>query len=614
MKIVEYVTLFVIITFLYTSAQQQKPLDRVPAWAKEAIWYQIFPERFSNGDIFNDPKPEDMKGAWPYFVPEGWQNHPWTSDWYKLQPWEVKTGKDFYWNAGVRRYGGDIQGIINKLDYLKELGVNAIFLNPIFESPSLHKYDASMYHHVDNNFGPDPQKDREIWAEENPGDPSTWQWTTADKLFLKLISECHKRGMKIIIDGVFNHTGTTFWAFQDIVKNQQKSKYKDWYTIKSWDNPSTGEKFDYEGWLGVKDLPEIREDENGLVKGPREHIHEIVKRWMDPNGDGNPNDGIDGWRLDVAEMVNHNFWKVFRTWVKGINPNAYIVGEIWWDDWKNYKMMNASPWLKGDEFDAVMNYRFARDVKNFVINKKDQIGSQGFIDSLNTLYTQYPKENNYVMMNMLDSHDVERISSQIVNPDILYDHGGNPAQTKTFDVRKPNAEEREKQKLIVGIQFTLPGAPQIYYGDEAGMWGGDDPDCRKPMVWKEFKYETGTTHPFGLPRPADEVKFDKTLFKWYQKIISIRNRNKVLSLGSVDFNYVDDQNRILGFTREYEGKKIFILLNNNAEKKSISSAKIKSLLNTKVMTDLVSGRKFDLGKNKNQLTLSPYQIVICTLK
>ncbi|MHB8906448.1 MAG: glycoside hydrolase family 13 protein [Melioribacteraceae bacterium] len=614
MKIVKYVTLFVMITFLYASGQQQKPLDRVPAWAKEAIWYQIFPERFSNGDIFNDPKPEDMKGAWPYFVPEGWQNHPWTSDWYKLQPWEVKTGKDFYWNAGVRRYGGDIQGIINKLDYLKELGVNAIFLNPIFESPSLHKYDASMYHHIDNNFGPEPQKDREIWAEENPGDPSTWQWTTADKLFLKLISECHKRGMKIIIDGVFNHTGTSFWAFQDIVKNQQKSKYKDWYTIKSWDDPSTGKKFDYEGWLGVKDLPEIREDENGIVKGPREHIHEIVKRWMDPNGDGNPNDGIDGWRLDVAEMVNHNFWKEFRTWVKGINSNAYIVGEIWWDDWKNYKMMNASPWLKGDEFDAVMNYRFARDVKNFVINKKDQIGPQGFIDSLNTLYRQYPKENNYVMMNMLDSHDVERISSQIVNPDILYDHGGNPAQTKTFDVRKPNAEEREKQKLIVGIQFTLPGAPQIYYGDEAGMWGGDDPDCRKPMVWKELKYETETTHPFGLPRPADEVKFDKTLFKWYQKIISIRNKNIVLSLGNVDFNYVDDQNRILGFTREFNGKKIFVLLNNNAEKKSISSAKIKSLLNTKVMTDLVSGRMIDLSNNKNQLTLNPYQIIICPLK
>jgi len=599
---------------LNNAQEQMKEISQVPSWAKEAIWYQIFPERFANGDKSNDPTPEDLKGSWPFYIPEGWQISPWTSDWYKLQPWEIKTGHDFYWNSGVRRYGGDIQGIINKLDYLKDLGINAIYLNPIFESPSSHKYDASMYHHVDNNFGPNPAKDKEIWAKENPGDPLTWQWTTADKLFLKLIKECHKRGMKIIIDGVFNHTGMTFWAFQDIVKNQQNSKYKDWYTIKSWDDPKTDKnEFDYEGWIGIKDLPEFREDSNGLVTGPRQHIHDIVKRWMDPNGDGNYADGIDGWRLDVAEMVNHNFWKEFRTWVKGINPDAYIVGEIWWDDWSHYKMMVATPWLKGDEFDAVMNYRFARAVKNFVVNRKDQIGAQGFIDTLNTLYRQYPKENNYVLMNLLDSHDVERVASQLVNPDLLYDHGGN-AQNKEFDVRKPNAEERLKQKLMIGIQFTLPGAPQIYYGDEAGMWGGDDPDCRKPMVWKEFKYETETAQPSCNPRKPDEVKFNEDLFKWYQKIISIRNQNKVLSLGNVNFNYVDDLNRILGFTREYNGEKIFILLNNNAEKKSISSAKIKSLLNTKAMTDLVSGRKIDLNKNKNQLTLNPYQIVICPLK
>ena len=615
MKLIRHVCLILMIAATLNNAQEQmKEISQVPSWAKEAIWYQIFPERFANGDKSNDPTPEDLKGSWPFYIPEGWQISPWTSDWYKLQPWEIKTGHDFYWNSGVRRYGGDIQGIINKLDYLKDLGINAIYLNPIFESPSSHKYDASMYHHVDNNFGPNPAKDKEIWAKENPGDPLTWQWTTADKLFLKLIKECHKRGMKIIIDGVFNHTGMTFWAFQDIVKNQQNSKYKDWYTIKSWDDPKTDKnEFDYEGWIGIKDLPEFREDSNGLVTGPRQHIHDIVKRWMDPNGDGNYADGIDGWRLDVAEMVNHNFWKEFRTWVKGINPDAYIVGEIWWDDWSHYKMMVATPWLKGDEFDAVMNYRFARAVKNFVVNRKDQIGAQGFIDTLNTLYRQYPKENNYVLMNLLDSHDVERVASQLVNPDLLYDHGGN-AQNKEFDVRKPNAEERLKQKLMIGIQFTLPGAPQIYYGDEAGMWGGDDPDCRKPMVWKEFKYETETAQPSCNPRKPDEVKFNEDLFKWYQKIISIRNQNKVLSLGNVNFNYVDDLNRILGFTREYNGEKIFILLNNNAEKKSISSAKIKSLLNTKAMTDLVSGRKIDLNKNKNQLTLNPYQIVICPLK
>ncbi|MCP5062318.1 MAG: alpha-amylase, partial [Ignavibacteriae bacterium] len=202
--------------------------QRVPEWSKTAIWYQIFPERFNNGDKSNDPSPIDLAGGWPYFISEKWKVHPWTSDWYKIQPWE-NTEHDFYWNAGVRRYGGDLQGVINKLDYLQDLGINAIYFNPVFESPSLHKYDASSYHHIDNNFGPNPNGDRKIWEKEDPGNPETWEWTSADSLFLNLISESHKRNIKIIIDGVFNHVGNTFWAFKDVQKNQQESKYKNWF-------------------------------------------------------------------------------------------------------------------------------------------------------------------------------------------------------------------------------------------------------------------------------------------------------------------------------------------------------------------------------------------------
>jgi len=604
------VYLFLTVISVNTIVNSQH-IIKVPAWTKQAVWYQIFPERFANGDKSNDPKPIDLAGGWPYDVPSGWQIHPWTSDWYKLQPWESKNGHDFYWNAGVRRYGGDLKGIIDKLDYLQKLGINAIYLNPIFESPSLHKYDASMYHHVDNNFGPDPKKDAEIWSQENPSDPQSWKWTTADKLFLKLISECHKRGMKIIIDGVFNHTGTTFWAFQDIVKNQQSSKFKDWYTIKKWDDPNTKEnEFQYVGWLGVKDLPEISEDENGIVTGPKEHIHAVVQRWMDPNGDGNPSDGIDGWRLDVAEMVNHKFWKEFRTWVKNINPEAYIVGEIWWDDWSKYKMMNGAPWLQGDEFDAIMNYRFARALKNFIINKKGSIGPQGFIDSLQTLFQEYQTENFYSLMNLLDSHDVERVPSMIVNPDLLYDHGGNPGQTKSFDVRKPNKKEREIQKLLVGVQFTLPGAPQIYYGDEAGMWGGDDPDCRKPMVWKELKYEPETAHPFGLPRQMDEVKFDDDLFKWYKKMATIRNENQVLSLGETQFYVVDEAKKILAYKRTLNNETIFVIVNNNENPNQID-IKYGSFLNGKTnLVDLVKNKKVVPDGGSFKLLLNPYQIVI----
>ncbi|MCX6175473.1 MAG: glycoside hydrolase family 13 protein [Ignavibacteriales bacterium] len=602
------VYLFLIIISINTIVNSQH-IIKVPAWTKQAIWYQIFPERFFNGDKSNDPKPIDLEGGWPYDVPAGWQIHPWTSDWYKLQPWEVKDGHDFYWNAGVRRYGGDLQGILNKLDYLKQLGINAIYLNPIFESPSLHKYDASMYHHIDNNFGPNPEKDRELWTQENPDDSSTWKWTTADKLFLKLISECHKRGIKIIIDGVFNHVGTTFWAFKDVVKNQQKSKHKDWFVIKSWDDPNTPKnEFDYEGWAGIKDLPRFRQDENGIVSGPKEHIHAIIKRWMEPNG--NPSDGIDGWRLDVAEQVNHNFWKTFRTWVKEINSDAYIVGEIFWDDWQKDKMMDAGPWLHGDEFDAVMNYRFARALKEFVLNKKDQIGPQGFIDSLNTLYKKYPIENNYVMMNLLDSHDVERVSSMIVNPDLWYDHDGNPSNNKNYDVRKPTDQERLKQKLVVGLQFMLPGAPQVYYGDEAGMWGGDDPDCRKPMVWPELNYDTETNHPFGLPRVKDEVEFDKNIFDWYKKIIAIRTQNKVLALGDIKFNVIDENKKILGFSREFKGDKIFIILNNNSSPNKISLVKNKFMLDNNSYTDLINGNMIRPVKGNFNFELKPYQIMI----
>ncbi len=596
--------IYIIILITSSYSLSQTNFYSPPQWAKEAIWYQIFPERFNNGDKLNDPKAIDLKGSWPYFVPDDWQIHRWTSDWYELQSWEKNTGMDFYRNAALRRYGGDIQGIIDKLDYLKELGINAIYLNPIFEAPSLHKYDASMYHHIDNNFGPDPEGDRKIWGSENPADPSTWKWTSADKLFLKLIREAHSRNIKIIIDGVFNHTGTTFWAFQDILKNQQKSLYKDWFTIKSWDNPETPEnEFDYQGWYGVKDLPEIREDENGIVEGPSNHIHSIIRRWMDPDGDGDPSDGIDGWRLDVAEMVNHKFWQKFRHWVRQINPEAYLVGEVWWKNWRNDEMYVANPWLK-TEFDAVMNYRFTRAIKNLIFSGKYFTGVSGFVDTIKTMMNQYG-DNFFVMMNLLGSHDTERLASLIVNPDNLYDHKGNPGQNPDFDVRKPNEEERKKQMLAVAIQFTFPGAPHIYYGDEAGMWGGDDPDCRKPMLWKEYQYDDEKSHPLGKYRKPDKVFFDDSLFNWYKKLARLRTENKVLSLGTIDILNAEEKN-ILIYQRQYGNKKVLIIANINSYDVKID-LKDKDYLKTKNnWNELISGKII----NNEEIILKPYSILI----
>jgi len=410
-------------------------ISAVPHWAQDAIWYQIFPDRFYNGDSANDPTIETLDGTWPYEKQTNWNIMPWTSDWYKLQPWEKENSQGFYYNAQLRRYGGDIQGIIDKLDYLQNLGVNSLYLNPIFESASAHKYGATMYRHVDNNFGPDPEGDTVIWGQEIPDDPTTWQLTSADKLFLKLVQEVHKRNMHIIIDGVFNHVGLPFWAFKDVQEKGRDSKYADWFVIKSFDDPSTPEnEFEYQGWYNIPDLPEIKEGEHGPCEGFRKHIHHIVQRWMDPNNDGDPSDGIDGWRLDVAEMVDMDFWRDFREWVRAINPDAFLTGEVWWENFPDNVMFDASPWLQGDVFDAVMNYRFADAMLKAFVDQKNQILPSQLDSLLNFVRTRYPEKNQRVLQNLMASHDTERFASMMANPDRWIDHASNLNYDQDFNV------------------------------------------------------------------------------------------------------------------------------------------------------------------------------------
>jgi glycosidase len=583
-----------------------------PAWTQKAIWYQIYPERFWNGDLTNDPDRKEIIGGWPYQASNSWQIHPWTSDWYQLASWEKEISEDFYVNAGARRYGGDLQGVLDRLDYLKELGITAIYFNPVFESPSHHKYDATLYHHIDNNFGPNPARDRIIWEEEeDPADPVSWQWTTADSLFLILIQKCHEQDIKVIIDGVFNHVGYTFWAFQDVMRNQQNSRYKDWFIIRSWDDPATSaNEFNYVGWNGVRELPEIQEDKNGLVDGYRSHIHEIVKRWMDPNGDGNPSDGIDGWRLDVAEKVDIKFWRIFNQWVKEINPEAYLVGEIWWEDWPRNKMYNASPWLQGDVFDGVMNYRVGRALKKFIIDQKQSISSTAFADSIRQIISDYTFVYFMSCQNLISSHDVERLSSQVVNPDRWIDHGGNPAQDSNFKVRKPTDLEFRRQRLFIALQMTLPGAPMIYYGDEVGMWGGDDPDCRKPMIWQELTYDAEKSHPLGKKRLADAVVFNTELFEWYKKLIRIRKKYQVLSLGTMSFPPKLPSEHVLVFDRSYRDQNFRIIVNNQDRKYLLKSTIIKT---NGTVVDVLTEKKYMYENSEIDLPLSPYQLMILNM-
>ncbi len=201
--------------------------------------------------------------------------------------------------------------------------------------------------------------------------------------------------------------------------------------------------------------------------------------------------------------------------------------------------------VEGFEESLALPPGFVAFGKKFVIDVEKQISVQEFADSIQAIHRDYPKENLYVLQNLMDSHDVDRLASQIVNPDRWYDHEAHPGQNEAYNIRKPNETERKKQRLIVAMQMTMPGAPMIYYGDEAGMWGGDDPDCRKPMVWPELEYETETAHPLGKSRPADEVYFDEDLFDWYRKLIGIRKSNPSLSLGEIEFFLLDEKTKFL---------------------------------------------------------------------
>jgi cyclomaltodextrinase len=568
----------------------------IPEWSQQAVWYQIFPERFSNGDDGNNPTAENIK------APDGWEIHDWTSDWYERTEWEINAADNFYWTVRKRRYGGDLQGVINKLDYLKDLGITAIYFNPIFDARTEHKYDASFYHHIDRFFGSDPSGDEAIFAKETHNDPTTWEWTSADKLFLELIEEAHKRGIHIVIDGVFNHTGPEFWAFADIVKNQEKSEYKDWYDIISFDNPETPDvnEFDFKGWAGYKGLPEFKEKDGNIVEPARKHIFDITRRWMDPNGDGDPSDGIDGWRLDVAFDVGHGFWHEWTDLVRSINSKAYITAEIW-------EREQAMEYINEDEFDAVMNYPFLRAVHEFLI--RQSISAETFDSALRVVRDAYPKEVNLAMMNLMGSHDTERLASMIVNDTNKFKAGTKLGERRNLDysVEAPTKANIEVQKLVALFQYTYIGSPMVYYGDESGVWGADDPDDRKPMIWPEFEYDDETNHPFGKEVKASKVAFNSHLHAWYKKIAAIRNSNKSLQLGDYKTLYTNNKEKIFVFERRYEDEIAIVGFNRSNEAVEVT---IETAEANKVFKEVLQGLEYKIVDGKITFNIRPVSGIV----
>jgi glycosidase len=576
--------------FLFSCAKELAPVVLKPApeypphWAQNAIWYQIMVERFHNGDSTNDPSIEDIQGTYPGFIPKNWTTTPWTQNWYKEDDYfkDVNGKTDFSGNVihsfdaktALRRYGGDLQGVLDKLDYLHNLGVNAIHFNPINDAPSLHKYDARHWRHVDANFGPDPLGDRELIANEDPTDPSTWVTTSADALFLELIQQAKAREIRIILDYSWNHTGHTFWAWQDILKNQQESEYADWYRVKNFDDPTTPEnEFEYEGWFGVFDRPEIQETQyadhsdgatlyegNILSEAAKHHIFAVTRRWLDPNGDGDVSDGVDGFSLDAAAELPLGFWREYRTYVKSINPQAYLAGEIWSKKWPN-DLLDSEQVLQGDVFDAVKNYRWYRAARQYFSATPNTLNSSEFVEKLNTLTSNIGNDYNYAMMNMSASHDSPRLLTSLFNNN-KYKFNAKAAANMQYKINKPNARTIAEAKLLLAHQFTYIGAPQIWAGDEMGMWGSDAPHNRKPLIWPEFTFENENGHPLGRKRPSDTVKFNQDLFDYYQFLIMMRRANPVLSNGDIEFVEQTDGKQLLSYRRFNDhGESAYILFN-----------------------------------------------------
>jgi glycosidase len=545
----------------------------VPGWAGDAIWYQIFVERFDNGDTANDPTAHDIEGFTATPAPDGWRPTPWSWDWYRQEPWALATGKDFYTMVQYRRYGGDLKGVLDRLDYLQALGVTALYLNPVNDAPSLHKYDARSYQHIDRNFGPDPRGDEARMAAEDPANPATWTWTAADSLFLQLVREVHRRGMRIIMDYSWNHTGIRFWAWQDVLKHQRQSRFADWYEIERFDDPATKDtnEFAYRGWANVPWLPEWKKVgrpagqthgaiEGNLVPGVRDLVFSVTRRWLDPNGDGDPSDGVDGFRLDVADVVPLGFWRDYRRFVRSVNPEAYLVGEIWWQAWPD-TLYDPAPWLKGDVFDAVMNYRWYAPTRSFFAAAPPFLTASHYAASLDSLAIGIGPAPLKAMMNLTASHDTPRFSTSIYNP-VKYKYHNTPREDPAYRIDRPDERTRQIERQILVQQFTYVGAPHIWNGDEAGMWGADDPDERKPLVWGDVRYEDETAHPFGRPRHRDRVAPDTALFRVYRDLIALRKQHLRLFVdGTLSWLATDDVHRVLVYDRALGDQRAIVAFN-----------------------------------------------------
>jgi cyclomaltodextrinase len=411
----------------------------VPDWVQDAVFYQIFPDRFANGDLSNDPS--------------------------NLQPWEAPPTT---WGF----HGGDIRGIIQHFDYLLDLGVNALYLNPIFQASSNHRYNTTDYLRIDSKLG-----------------------SLED--FRTFLSTAHNHNVRVVLDGVFNHCGRGFFAFNDILENQEHSPYLNWFHVKNLpvDAYSTGDVRDYMGWWSMKSLPKFNTDNPEV----RRTLLDVARYWIEQ--------GIDGWRLDVPnEIDDDSFWAEFRHVVKSTNPEAYILGEIWSADRR---------WVGDTHFDGLMNYPVREALLRLLFSGTMDIPH--FAEKIESLLEYYPRENAYAMYLTAGTHDTERLLTK-VNGDI------------------------DKAKLAFLFLFAYPGAPAVYYGDEIGLMGGKDPECRGAFPWAPSRW-------------------NQALRDWVKQLISLRKRLDTLRRGDFRRVCLNVNESCYAFARLTAEQQIVVALN-----------------------------------------------------
>lgn len=414
----------------------------VPDWVQDAVFYQIFPDRFANGDLENDP-PNVLS----------WGSQPTT--------WGFQ--------------GGDLLGIIQKFDYLLDLGINAIYLNPIFQATSNHRYNTTDYYQIDPKLG-------------NLED------------FHHLVDYAHRNGVRIILDGVFNHCGRGFFAFNDLLENQEYSPYRDWFHINHFpvDAYSWGGASDYLGWWGMKSLPKF----NTANPKTRRYLLDVARYWI--------KQGTDGWRLDVPnEIDDDSFWAEFRQVVKSANPDAYLVGEIWSPDKR---------WVGKDHFDGLMNYPVMDALVGFL--GTNTLDAAHFAEKVEGLLSFYPHDNVYAMYTPLGTHDTERILTRMGN-------------------------NLNKTRLAFLFQFSFPGAPAIYYGDEIGLVGGKDPGCRGAFLWEETQWNT-------------------ELRNYIKNLVQLRKKHIALRRGVYVPLKLDANSACYAFARIAPDDQILVIMNSSA--------------------------------------------------